>query len=56
MASYSAARRQREGVVARPRDVDGVALLDEPAPKQARHLQLVLDDEHAHAPHCRARG
>ena len=30
-------------------DVGGVALLHETAPEQRRHLQLVLDDQRAHA-------
>ena len=53
-----ATAREREGVVAGARDVDRVALLDEAAPEQARHLQLVLDDEDPHvrivAPRMRA--
>jgi hypothetical protein len=39
-----------ERVVARARDVRRVALLDQPAPQQAGHLQLVFDDEDAHGP------
>ena len=30
------------------RDIHGVALLREPAPKQAGHLHGIFDDEHAH--------
>ena len=42
-------RPQRERIVARPRDVDSVPLLDEAAAQQARHLELVLDHEYSHA-------
>jgi hypothetical protein len=41
--------RHPEGVLARPGDVGGVALLDQPPPDEGRHLQLVLDDQRAHA-------
>ena len=48
--------RHPDRVVARARDVDRVTLLDEPAPEQARHLELVLDDQDPHAAcHCRTR-
>ena len=42
--------RHPHRVVAGPRDVDGVALLDEASPQEGRHLELVLDDQDAHAP------
>ena len=40
--------RHPERVLAGRRDVGAVALLDEPAPDQSRHLHLVLDDQDAH--------
>jgi len=37
-----------ERVLARPGDVGRVSLLDQSAPDTSRHLELVLDDQHAH--------
>jgi len=37
-----------ECVLALDRDVGGEALFAQPAADQARHLDLVLDDQHAH--------
>ena len=45
--------RHPQRVFAGAGDVGGVRLLDEPAPQQRRELGLVLDDQHAHAAHCR---
>ena len=49
IASNSAAPGHPDGVVAGARDVDRVALLDQAAAEQVRHLQLVLDDQDPHA-------
>ena len=45
-----------ERVLAAARDVGGEPLVDEAAADQARHPQLVLDDQNAHAPILRGRG
>ena len=47
--------RHPERIVAGSGHVDRVALLDQPTPKQARHLQLVLDHEQAHLSHIVAQ-
>ena len=37
-----------EGVLASCRNVGGVPVFEQPPPEEARHLQLVLDDQHPH--------
>ena len=48
--------RHPEGVLAAARDIRGQSLLDETAPDQARHPQLVLDDQHPHGSIVAPRG
>jgi hypothetical protein len=40
---------QPESIVAGRRDVGGEPLAGETAPDEARHAQVVLDDQHPHA-------